>query len=84
MEKTLNVLETGLNAIGIAIGVSDMENVLNVILLIISIASILFRAGYAIYQKIKEKKYNEIAKELDDAKEALEQLQNKEDTDDGK
>ncbi len=84
MKKLFDALETGLNVVGVAIGVSDIESVLNIILLIVSIAAILFRAGYAIYQKVKEKKYNEIADELEKAKEQLEQLQPKEDDENGK
>lgn len=83
MKKVLDACETGLNVVGVAIGVSDIESVLNVILLIVSIAAILFRAGYAIYQKVKEKKYSEIADELESAKKQLEQLQPKEDDKNG-
>jgi F0F1-type ATP synthase membrane subunit b/b' len=83
MKKVLDACETGLNVVGVAIGVSDIESVLNVILLIVSIAAILFRAGYAIYQHAKEKNYSKIAEELESAKKQLEQLQPKEDDKNG-
>lgn len=83
MKKLLDTCETGLNVMGVALGVSDMESILNLILLIVSIAAILFRAGYAIYQKIKQKKYDEIAQELEDTQKALEELKAKEDTKNG-
>lgn len=83
MKKVFDACETGLNVLGVAIGVSDVESILNVILLIVSIAAILFRAGYAIYQHCKEKNYSKIAEELESAKKQLEQLQAKEDNKDG-
>lgn len=83
MKKVFDACETGLNVLGVAIGVSDVESILNVILLIVSIAAILFRAGYAIYQHVKEKNYSKIAEELEAAKKQLEQLQAKEDNKDG-
>jgi F0F1-type ATP synthase membrane subunit b/b' len=83
MKKWFDACETGLNVLGVAIGVSDVESILNVILLIVSIAAILFRAGYAIYQHVKEKNYSKIAEELESAKKQLEQLQAKEDNKDG-
>lgn len=79
MKRVLDVCETGLNIVGVAIGVSDIESVLNVILLVVSILAILFRAGYAIYQHVKEKNYSKIAEELESARKQLEQLQAKED-----
>ena len=83
MKRVLDVCETGLNIVGVAIGVSDIESVLNVILLVVSILAILFRAGYAIYQHVKEKNYSKIAEELESAKKQLEQLQPKEDDKNG-
>ena len=83
MKRVLDVCETGLNIVGVAIGVSDIESVLNVILLVVSILAILFRAGYAIYQHVKEKNYSKIAEELESAKKQLEQLQAKEDNKNG-
>lgn len=83
MKRVFDVCETGLNVVGVAIGVSDIESVLNVILLCVSIAAILFRAGYAIYQHVKTKNYNKIAEELENAKQQLEQLQPKEENKDG-
>ncbi len=83
MKRVLDVCETGLNIVGVAIGVSDIESLLNVILLIVSILAILFRAGYAIYQHVKEKNYSKIADELESAKKQLEQLQAKEENKNG-
>lgn len=83
MKKLLDTCETGINVLGVALATSDLENILNLVLLIISIAAILFRGGYAIYQKIKDKKYSEIAKELEDTHKALEDLKAKEDTKNG-
>lgn len=84
MKRLLNIAETGLNAIGVLIGVSDIENVLNLLLLIVSIIAILWRAGYAIYQHIRDKRLDKVGDEIEQAKDDIENLLPKEEKDDGK
>lgn len=79
MKKAFDIGETILNACGVIIGVSNLEDILNIILLIVSICAILFRGIYAVYSHIKTKEYDKIAHDLDDTKEELEQLNHKED-----
>ena len=83
MKRLLDIAETGLNTVGVLIGVSDIENVLNLVLLIVSILAILWRAGYAIYQHIRDKRLDKIGDEIDKAKDDIEKLMPKEEHKDG-
>ena len=83
MKRLLDIAETGLNTVGVLIGVSDIENVLNLVLLIVSILAILWRAGYAIYQHVRNKRLDKIGDEIDKAKDDIEKLMPKEEHKDG-
>ena len=83
MKKILDVGETALNTLGVMIGVSDVENVLNLVLLIVSIIAILWRAGYAIYQHVRNKRLDKIGDEIDKAKDDIEKLMPKEENKNG-
>ena len=84
MKKFMDIAEPLLNGMGILIGASDIENILNIVLLCVSIFAILWRAGYTIYHHIKEKKFDKIDDEIDKAKKELENLMPKEDNKNGK
>lgn len=84
MKRLLDIAETGLNTLGVLIGVSDIENALNLVLLIVSIIAILWRAGYAIYQHIRNKRLDKVGDEIEQAKDDIENLLPKEEKDDGK
>lgn len=83
MKRLLDIAETGLNTMGVLIGVSDIENVLNLVLLIVSILAILWRAGYAIYQHVRNKRLDKIGDEINKAKDDIEKLMPKEEHKDG-
>lgn len=83
MKRLLDIAETGLNTVGVLIGVSDIENVLNLVLLIVSILAILWRAGYAIYQHVRNKRLDKIGDEIEKAKDDIEKLMPKEENKDG-
>lgn len=53
-------LEYALNIVGITYGAINVQEILGIIVLILSILSILWKAGVKIYTLIKNKKYNEI------------------------
>ena len=84
MKKFMDIAEPLLNGMGILVGVSDIENILNIVLLCVSIFAILWRAGYTIYHHIKEKKFDKIGDEIDKAKDEIENLMPKEDNKHGK
>ena len=54
------------NALGFSISITDIENVLNLILLIVSIASTLIVAGISIYDKFKKKDLDGVIDEVQD------------------
>lgn len=83
MKRLLDIAETGLNTVGVLIGVSDIENVLNLVLLIVSILAILWRAGYSIYQHVRNKRLDKIGDEIEKAKDDIEKLMPKEEHKDG-
>lgn len=72
-------IESGLNIISIVISLQDIYNVLSVILLCLSIASILYRLGYNIYRHFKDKEYDKINDDLDKATKDLDSINRKED-----
>ena len=53
--KAYDYIETGVNVLGIGISLTDIQNILSIVLLIVSILSICFRGGLMIYQRIKNK-----------------------------
>lgn len=53
-------LEYVLNIVGITYGAINVQEILGIIVLILSILSILWKAGVKIYTLIKNKKYNEL------------------------
>ena len=65
-------------ALGISIGVEQIESVLGIIILCIQIAWILGKFGYSVYKKIKEKKYSEIKQDVDQVTEELTNVTKKE------
>lgn len=65
------------NAISIvtgALALGNIEEILSIIILIISIANILFNMGMKMYNHIKNKNYEAISNELEKTKKELENL----------
>ena len=79
--KSYDFAETGLNIFGIAVSVTDLNQVLNLVLLIVSVASILFRCGYKVYILIRGKKMKEAIDAIDEAKDELSQIVDKKEGD---
>ncbi len=71
----LKYLDYTVDATGSAWGLANIQQILGIIVLILSILSFLCKVVYSIYVKIKNKKYDEISKELDNAKEELKEAQ---------
>ena len=73
-KQLLNIGENALNICGVAVASIDLTNWLNIILLLLSIASILGRGGYHIYLKIKEKDVKGALDVLDNTHDKLENI----------
>lgn len=69
-----NTLGTVLNVFGIMLSVNDVSSILNLILLVVSIASIVARAVILVIQKIREKDYKGAVDEIDKAQDEIESL----------
>ena len=74
LTKIDNTFGTVLNVFGIMFSVNDANSILNLILLLVSIASIVARAVILVVQKIREKDYNGAVDELDKTKDEIESL----------
>ena len=66
MKEKLSMATYIVNALGFSISITDIENVLNLILLIVSIASTLIVAGISIYDKFKKKDLDGVIDEVQD------------------
>lgn len=75
--KHFDIFETCLNVLGISVAITDIYNVLSIILLVVSIASMLIRGCYKIYTHIKNKNIDKAIEEVDNLKKDLEDLQDK-------
>ena len=75
----LNVLEDALIVGGITISVTMIQSILGIIILSCQIIIILIKAGKKIYDLIKKKKYDEIDDALEETKDQLEDLKDKQD-----
>ena len=71
----LKYLDYTVDATGSAWGLANIQQILGVTVLILSILSFLCKIVYSIYQHIKNAKYDEISSELDKAKGELEEAQ---------
>ena len=75
METTNNVVSVITGGIGIAM----IQDVLGVIILVLSITNILINLGFKIYDNIKKKKYKKIVNDINDTIDNLEELEDKTD-----
>ena len=75
--KTYDAIETSVNVAGIAVSVTDLNQILNLIVLVVSVASILFKAGLMVYRHIKAKNLEEAIVVVEDAQQQLEEIQEK-------
>ena len=85
--KVYNSIENATIALGVVFGISNIESVLGIILLVLQVGLILWKVGYKIYLRIKYKQLDKIQKDIEDAMDELEQIKNnqpKEDDENGK
>lgn len=75
--NVLNILEDVTIAGGVAIGISTIETILGIIILSVQILIILYKATMKIIELVKKKKYDEIDDALEDTKDQLDDLKDK-------
>lgn len=74
MKKSIQMIDYSVDVASGSYGLANIQTILGIVLLVLSIASILFKMGFSIYTHIKNKQYAEIQKDLDIAKEEIEKL----------
>ena len=67
MNAALNKIGIGIDVVSLTVALADVYSILSICLLVLSIISILWRAGYTIYTHIKNKQYDKVGEELDKA-----------------
>ena len=82
MSKVFDAIESCFNILGLAIGVNEIESWLGVTLLVINILAILIRSGIKVYDHLKHGKLNDAVGEIDKARDDINRLDGKENTDD--
>lgn len=79
--KMLDYMETGLNVLGVAIGVSDVDDWINLALLITSLLALIARSVFKIIDWVKKKDYDKASQELEKLHDDIDNMGKKEDTD---
>ena len=85
--KVYNMIENSTIALGVAFGITNIESILGIVLLVLQVALILWKVGYKVYLRIKYKQLDKIQKDIEDAMDELEQIKNnqsKEEDENGK
>lgn len=72
----IKAYQYSVDAVGGAYGLANIQTVLGIIVLILSIFNVLLNAGIRIYNLIKKRKYGEINEVLDDTIEELKEVEN--------
>lgn len=72
--KKLMTIDYAIDVASGSYGLANIQTILGIILLILSILSIIIKSVITIYVHIKNKNYNGVIEELEKAKEELEKL----------
>lgn len=74
----LDKVENVLIILGTTFGIQQIESILGIVILILQVLLVLYKVGYKVYLKIKEKKYDEIDDVVEEGIDNIEDLTNKE------
>lgn len=72
--KTYDIYSYTLSILGCMWSAENIDNVLGIILMVLSIINILWSTGYKLYNAIKSKKYSDVSKIIDDAEEQIKNI----------
>ena len=75
--KTYDIYSYTLSILGCMWSTENIDSVLGIILMVLSIINILWTTCYKIYDAIKTKKYSDVSKILDDAEEKIKEIEDK-------
>ena len=71
-------ISTGVSILTSSFALANIQEILSIIILVISLLNILINATIKIYSRIKNKQYDKILDDINEASEQLENLQKKE------
>ena len=74
MNKITEILDYVLIGTGLTISLSDIHQILSIVILVFNVLWILTKCGIKIYQKVKEKRYSEIAEDIKTTADELQEL----------
>lgn len=72
-----DAITTILSGVGITYSIQDVKEIISIILLVLSVINILWVLGSRLYKHIKNKNYQEIPHDINDAVEQLNNLEHK-------
>ena len=67
MKKAFDLTENFINFLGVGFALTDISNIINLVLLIVSILAIVIRAVFEIRDYVKKKEYDKIDDTINDA-----------------
>lgn len=67
MKKAFDLTENFINFLGVGFALTDVSNIINLILLVVSILAIVIRAAFEIRDHIKKNEYDKIDDTINDA-----------------
>lgn len=73
--KSNEVSSSVLGALGITLSVQDLTQIVNLVLLILSVINILWVLASKVYTHVKKKQYEKITEDINEAQEDLKKLQ---------
>lgn len=76
MNKITEIVDYVLIGTGVTVSLSDIHQILSIIILVFNVVWILTKCGIKIYQKVKEKRYTEIAEDIKNTADELQDLDN--------
>lgn len=65
MNKIINTIENATIVCGLSVGFAEIESILGIIILVVQLVLILWKMGYSVYQKIKNKEYDQVDDEIE-------------------
>lgn len=77
MNRILNIFNKCADSIGLIYGIANIQEILGIIVLVLTIVNIITGYAFKIYDKIKKKNYKGITEDIEDAIEEIKDLNEK-------
>ena len=74
LQNKSDIFTSLLSVLGVSVSVENLDSILNLVLLIISIINILVVLGLRIYNAVKSKNVDEVKKAVEEAKEDINEI----------